>query len=180
MKYLSVDALNALAVKAMDAGIYPKVHRDCGRIGRSLEWDVSGNCRSPVVVELHARYAVDPRRRVKPWWIFMHTRCRCCSECLRVRAQDWRNRAVQEYKNSLAAGCRTWFVTLTYAPEYWAQLLALARSYCSMCDKNFDELPDMEKLRACVAETAGEFDRFHKRVRKQRPADIPFRYLWLS
>lgn len=178
-RYLSVEALNALAVKAMDAGVYPKVHRDRGLIGRSLEWDVSGRCRAPVVVELHARYGVDPRKRVKPWWIFMTVPCRKCEHCLRTRAQCWRQRALQEYSACSAAGGRTWLVTLTYSPDYWVQLLALARSYCSMQGVNFDELPDMEKFRACVAETGGEFDRFGKRIRGTRPPR-PFRYLWVS
>lgn len=180
MKYLSVETLNRLAVKAMDAGVYPRAHRDRGLIGRSLEWDVSGNCRKPVVVELHARYAVDPRRKVKPWWIFMHTRCRCCEACLKIRAADWRQRARQEYLAATDAGCRTWYCTLTYAPDHWAQVLAAARAYSSMNDVDFDGLLEHEKLRACVAETAGEFDRFHKRVRSAKPADLPFRYLWCS
>lgn len=53
----------------------------------------------------------------------MTVRCRKCPNCLRANAHHWAFRAVRE----IAEAGRTWFVTLTFSPDWHTRILASDR-----------------------------------------------------
>ncbi len=62
--------------------------------------------------------------------------CRRCPGCLRWRQMKWRERAMIEINRANSSGNRTWFVTLTFAPQHLAGILLAAKSA---------EMKDIEK-----------------------------------
>ena len=117
-------------------------------------------------------------------------RCRRCPQCLRARTAYWALAAVNQTK--LAAG-RTWFGTLTFGPEFQAELLkrAMAKPQSSQPDWFATERRSYFcRRRQCVVEVDAwvcdarfsavrdeakrEVQKFWKRLRK---AGHRFRYL---
>lgn len=64
----------------------------------------------------------EPKGGDSPFWVDMDVPCRRCGPCLRARAHQWRERMESE----INCASRTWFGTLTLAPEnhYLAQCYA--------------------------------------------------------
>ena len=114
-------------------------------------WDVSGNCLRPVLRTLSTAYCGVPtdtrgkqfvtyKERYWAQHLDMTVRCRQCDNCRKVRAWRWRRRM----KTEVANASRTWFTTLTLAPEEVAKAryavdLRLIRSGVRRSDLHPDE-----------------------------------------
>lgn len=96
--------------------------------------------------------------------------CRRCDACLKQRAFQWTKRARAE----IAQASRTWFGTLTIAPEQWFMIDARARLHCRDTGRGFDQLDPAERFRERHREISFELTKFLKRVRKQSKASLRF------
>lgn len=141
------------------------------------EWDISGSCQKPVTRELHARpltvigrsYAYG-RGSEKPLGLILHTRCRMCEACMRLRASQWTYRAISETRDA----ARTWFGTLTLRPESHYQMLARARRRLWSGGTDFDKLSEAEQFQERMTEISREVTLYLKRVRKESGARVRF------
>lgn len=165
----------ARAVRDHDAEVVGPFH---------VKWDVAGRCQDPVPVQLYGR-----RDERGQWWDLMtnsgpqrlksrspmaldiETRCRRCGPCLRARAALWRARALTECR----AAQRSWFGTLTLAPEAHVQVDSHARSYLDDQGVDFDALSFDERFKERILVINQTITKFLKRVRKNTGADL--RYL---
>lgn len=184
------DAMRRLRLKAHARGARTKVADDFdARKGGSpfgtSEWDVSGNCQRPVLLELFSR----PELRTEKAQVIgpgkgarlnmdMHVRCRQCETCLRARAAHWRYRARAEWLQSP----RTWLVTLTFSPEQLFRLMAQARHKLRYAVLSFEQLAEKEQFAALERETGREVTLFLKRLRKGGDGfpGVPCRYLLVA
>lgn len=164
--------LQALADKALAAGARrPSLMR--------IEWDISGDCQSPVWRECHARpestdetgSVVVTRKSTNPLTVTMEVRCRRCDRCRRQRAALWRQRARAE----CASAARTWMGTLTLSPGEHARVLASARARARKSLVDLDAQPFGEQFQARHAEIQPHITRMIKRVRKN--SGVPLRYM---
>ena len=168
-----VSSLVALIGRAMQSPSYT-------RHGWGIhEWDISGSCSRPMTRELHARPLILGRvyksgQGERPYSLIMHTRCRMCEECLRLRSADWRMRAVSEMRE---AG-RTWFGTLTLAPEQHHNMLSRARHRLWRGGTDFDALSPHDQFMERMTEIGKEVTLYLKRVRKESGARV--RYLLVA
>lgn len=136
-----------------------------------VEWNIAGNCTDPVYLDLHAQppsesgtIKVDRTTRT-PLRVELWTRCRKCDACLAVRRRLWTVKATTECRQSI----RTWFGTLTIAPEHQHAAYATAcREYASSGD--FDGLDYKAQFARRVSVLNREVTRYVKRVRKQSKA----------
>lgn len=103
-------------------------------------------------------------------------RCRKCPECLNAKRRLWSARAFTEVERSV----RTWFGTLTVAPEhrFRAQLLAERRSLTARREP-LEALTELERFKAISACLVPEVTKWFKRVRKSH-ADNSLRYLLVA
>ena len=126
----------------MDAGV--SVER---KTAASFAFDAAGKCHSPVYVETQGRPSgafgiipvefsndrsrfwserdviVDSPQALAPLYLDGRVPCRKCPACLKQRANHWRRRATTEIHVSM----RTWFATLTLAPDRAHYFLERAR-----------------------------------------------------
>lgn len=163
----------------------------------SIEWDISGNCETPYVRELlgrpggdirafppcsdapypagpivgqsrdHSYYVGGPRTLR----IFLHTRCRSCTNCMKQRAGVWYHRARSEIEKSF----RTWFGTLTFHPEAYFLVEARARHRMRLRHVQWTQVDQDERFRLIAKSAGEEVTKFMKRVRKN--SGSKFRYL---
>lgn len=103
-------------------------------------------------------------------------RCRRCSNCLTFRKSQWIARTRREFE---ATPLRTWFVTLTMAPEFRTFLDMQARAIGFSQRTLFDAQDDEGKYALRCAALRPEVQKYLKRVRKgvgklHKPS---FRYL---
>lgn len=100
-------------------------------------------------------------------------RCRKCTQCLRYRRKVWETRMLAE----MAQGGRTWFVTLTVAPEvrYRWQCIAIARS-----PKPWAELTEDQRWVALWGEFSKEVTLWMKRVRKRAREGSRLRFVLVA
>lgn len=167
-----------------------------------VEWDVSNGCHNPFMRILTAREdrpwrakirterrgnttyyrdhdidGVTLRRELEAigpnqfFRLSIWTPCRKCSHCLKRRGQAWYFKA----KDEIAAAPRTWFGTLTFAPDKLYLVEAQARH-----ELYKRRIPSADitpaRLFAQLAKVTGrEVTKFLKRVRKNSSAKI--RYL---
>lgn len=148
----------------------------------TVEWDMAQRCASPVYRE----YVGRPRPANAPPWatrfrvsdgvhvLEMHVRCRKCEPCLRARAYMWRKLAEQEMR--LTRG-RTWFLTLTCAPQAHFEAYARACQRLRAAGEDFDRLSPERQFRERVRELNREITLWLKRVRKM---GAPLRYLLVA
>lgn len=133
-RLLHHDALRRLCAKALASGA-------TRTSVTTLEWDLAGQCQSPVSAELCARPEAndassgiwDPASRAKYYhWspgrpqtmiLRLTTKCRKCDRCRSARGALWRARAITEFRNAP----RNWMGTLTLCPERRMQVVAGAR-----------------------------------------------------
>lgn len=168
----------------------------------SWEWDVSGNCETPVRRALAPRAHRQERKRSYrssdsiegtfsvstlegptvvtvtpgdpgPYELLLTVRCRKCDKCRRRRATMWARKAITE----VLAANRTWFGTLTLRPDVHHQFVAAARSKAARKGRvDFDALAYSEQF-ALVHEQIGiEVTKMFKRMRK---AGARFRYMFV-
>lgn len=179
-KVQHLDRWKGSVSRALDAGATKTT-------ALSLSWDASGKegsrtkCRSPVFVEhngmeaakvFHDRAFTSSDRPT--YRLEIDARCRKCEGCLRARAAYWRLAANAE----IAAAARTWFGTLTMAPDIRFLVLSRARHRLAAQGIDYDALGAGEAFSELVREWNPSITRYLKRVRKE--ANAPLRYLLVS
>lgn len=148
---------------------------------RSSEWrfaqknaggysaDLAGDCENPVTRLM--RGAADPVKvklgleTERHIVVDIDVRCRKCAACKRARRRYWSLRAMNEVKGSN----RTWFGTLTLAPEYQFRCEALARHRLARSGVRYDDLSPDEAFKERVRPLIEELQRYLKRLRKSHP-----------
>lgn len=170
MKWHDSRTVERVALRAIQAGATP------GSSLRHVEWDVSGKCQKPVLVELRGRPTTKRGGGVFPlegkhMSVDLWTKCRKCDPCLHSRRLVWQDRGRVEY----ASSTRTWLLTLTNNPTRHAHQLALVRRYLAKQGVDYDGLAFGEQFSLRAAEMGKEVTKFLKRLRKNSAA--PFRYL---
>lgn len=170
-----MDVARRVAVKALESG----AKRDS--VG-AIEADFAASCQAPQMVSLvgrremefsdeRYRYSADGMTSME---VNMWTRCRKCEACLKHRARLWTARAKAEINYSP----RTWFGTLTLAPEHHqrAQVAAWVRERTRGCE--FDRLTEGEKFCALDRQIFPHIRKMLGRIRKNSGARI--RYLCVT
>ena len=157
-----------------------KVALSNGGVQKSLssyEWDISGKCRAPHIVEMLGRLTSEGDKWVtvergtkSSLYLTMLTRCRKCDPCRKARQMLWQFRAQQE----LALWPRTWFATLTFRPDEVAKILAHARLKNQRAGVDFDALSYGDQFLALARSAGVHLTLFLKRIRKNSGA--PIRY----
>lgn len=139
-------------------------------------WDISGDCQSPVSVEMHGRPYRDKAEfdRCRSAVVDLETRCRRCDNCRKARRNMWSLKAKVEYHQAY----RTWFGTLTFRPEVHHALLERARHRLARQGVDFDTMSLVEQFAERHAECGREITLYLKRVRKQSRAAM--RYLLVA
>lgn len=151
------------------------------RIRKPHSWKVNyaSNCTSPVVVYITGRplakgrksvHAVNMNEAVQMQFVEAEVPCRKCDACLRRRAWHWRCRAVAQTK----AASRTWFGTLTLAPEQHYRVAAACRVAASRNGDDFDMFsPERQfaERHKCISR---EITLYLKRIRKYSGSSIKF------
>lgn len=148
---------------------------------RTVEWDVAGNCLSPITVELHGR----PRAPIgvkhmmlnrdgSPRFVCMQVACRKCANCLRRRGYMWSMRARAEWGQSN----RTWLATLTLSPTSLTVLLSRARVRLGRGGTDYDALAGPDQFLELEKEGFREIQKYLKRLRKNSGKAI--RYLCIT
>lgn len=140
----------------------------------TIKWDVAGNgklaCKRPVYREYVGRRAMkmshdwrNAKEIVESRTLELDVRCRKCEACLEHRKLYWRALA----RNEIECSARTWFGTLTLAPDWqvWAQ--ASARLRLASAGIDYDQATREIQFAESVAEIMPEITRWLKRVRKQ-------------
>lgn len=144
-----------------------------------LEWDISGRCTQPYVLELAGRpdpglggrhVVVRPGER-HTLYADLTVPCRACAACLRARRRLWTQRAIVETRSS----ARTWFVTLTLSPDAHVLMRYRALQRLRRASVNIDVLTEDEQQAEVHNEIGAEITKYIKRVRKNSAA--PMRYL---
>lgn len=140
------------------------------------EWDISGSCISPRTREMIAR----PDRIARSvamgrgggiaYSLILHTRCRKCTSCRKLTALRWMQRATSEMRDS----ARTWFGTMTLAPESVVLLRSRARFRLATGGTDMDGLSISEQFEELGIELGKELTLYLKRVRAQSGAPLRF------
>jgi hypothetical protein len=100
--------------------------------------------------------------------------CRKCKACLWARQKMWGQRAVAEWKATERAGLRSWFGTLTFAPEQRFLVTAQARKRLDGQGVNLEGLPPYEQFRELHREMGPLVTKYLKRLRAgNRKAGMP-------
>lgn len=167
-----------LAADALHAGEYTR------RGAMTIEWDMAKRCRSPVTRELLVRpepklaalrgggrvgYTVNKGEN-GGYNIHYGVACRRCDNCLRARRAVWSARATSE----TLASVRTWFGTLTLAPESHFRMLMAASARLRASGTSFEALGAEEQFRERHSEISKEITLWVKRVRKNSGAPLRF------
>lgn len=100
----------------------------------------------------------------------MHTRCRVCSRCRKVRSRMWYARAINE---TLQAK-RTWFGTITLHPQAAHESLARARRQVTRRGSVWEELSPDEQFAELHKQNGLHLQLWLKRVRKESAAPLRF------
>lgn len=168
------DALKRLISRALASG------------GRQVSasrvvWDVAGDCERPVYREVASRPDATPNKHivVRPGRahgliLELALRCKACSRCLRLRAGQWKARALREWE----VAPRTWFGSLTIAPDHQHRFLEQARRKEALQGVDFDGLSELEQFRCRHREISRELTLWLKRLRKE--SEAPLRYLLVA
>ena len=139
---------------------------------RRVAWMVCGKgrdqCTSPVEVLL-----IGGERTAPPMGlcIELHTRCRKCEACRKAKAAYWKLRAMAE----IGRASRTWFVTLTWAPEN------RVRAEYAMRNPNASGEERVRELRRVLGP---EVTRWRQRLRKglrtggEDPVSFRYHQVW--
>lgn len=144
---------------------------------REVEWDISGFCQHSIGRTLVGRYEDDhpyravPDWPVEPWTVHLRVRCSKCTQCLRVRAGKWRERARREIFLSM----RTWFVSLTMSPEEHSLARYRAQRRLAAKSVDFRSLSEIEQFAEHAAEFGAAVTLWIKRLREA--TKVPFRYV---
>lgn len=146
-----------------------------------MEWEVHGDCTRPVSVEHFARKDRPRNHRSNAWSkgdpgvliLNMTVRCRQCPECGKWRGRMWYQRARAE----TFYASRTWFGTLTVAPEHRFNAELRARVLASRRAVEWGLLTRESRNRLTDAVLSEDVQKYWKRLRKEGAA---FRYLTVA
>lgn len=165
-RYITLDRMDTLLARGLHMGARRK-----GELAHRWEWDVSGNCRSAIDVQLIARteykqrgpafYRVHPTE-ARSVMLDMQVRCRTCEECRAAKARHWSFRAQEEIR----AWPRTWLGTLTLSTEWHYQMKLRASRHLDKNGIRFEDLDTAEQFQLRCAEIGKELQLFQKRFRK--------------
>lgn len=145
-----------------------------------LEWQIAGNCISPVTRWVDARPAADgkgrelvviPGKTAVPLQIDLDVRCRTCRNCLRYRRYVWTARAIAEYRLAV----RTWLGTFTLSLDEHEMVRHLVIKDISKIGLVFEEMTEGEQFIWRHRKISRWFTLWLKRIRKNSGAKI--RYL---
>lgn len=148
---------------------------------------LSGNCESPVIVPITGladkvlsrlnQFEGNPQIDFAPghgmigrWQdldrvqhVDLEVRCRVCPACKRARAAHWRMRALAE----LSKAERSWFGTMTLAPEHLFRIESAAAIRLWRGGTNWADLSEPERFYETCRELTKEFQLYMKRLRKR-------------
>lgn len=167
-------AIERMAKRALLRG-YGKPWPDReGNPRRRIYCDLRMGCEQPVSLEYYGQREKDrPGRSIGHVSILFEVRCRKCEWCKMKRQQFWAARARNEYDSAE----RTFFGTLTTAPDQRVLLDAQSRVRLKKEGVDFDTLPDKSKFGArCV--TIGRHITLW--LKSQRAAGADIRYLMVA
>lgn len=146
------------------------------RMNERAETRYDGDCEAPVYIYLAglpdgtlARLGIAQLGRVSE---HLFVRCRRCPACQAQRSRVWTARAIAE----TLASRRTWFATLTLAPDRATQARYAADS--RLARRISDRGDSANQFAAMVDFVNPEITRFLKRVRKN--SDAALRYLCVA
>lgn len=120
------------------------------------------------------KWIVVGRGTAAPMEVQLITPCRKCPRCLRHRARLWTARAITETNTA----SRTWFGTLTLAPQALFEALTRARRAKGRKGEDYDTLPFEQRFQLLASSIAPDITKYLKRVRAQ--ASAPMRYLLVT
>lgn len=148
-----------------------------------FEWDISGRCESPRVVEMTGRPSADWIQRlrhvvVRPGTstslhVSLLTPCRRCQPCLKARARMWAARAMHEIRTAR----RTWFCTYTLSPQSHYVMQCRAVAHADARSIPMAELVGDDLINRQSDEVAREITLMLKRLRKELKLSGALRYL---
>lgn len=161
----------------------PNLRKHGTTIPHSWIAELAGNCTAPVTIFRDGVYLrLDNGAHImggsptaeRPVMTELHVPCRQCENCLRRRAAHWRMRAETEYR----AAVRTWFGTLTVAPEFHSRckmrLLIGSAADAIPAYPDFDTLPQHDQFALRHRMISKEITLYVKRLRKQSEAELRF------
>lgn len=170
------DLARPLAAEALHQGAFD-------RFGQTIRWDLAAKCERPVNQTAHIRdepktaggFRTGGRSGYssssEQWNVDYNLRCRHCEPCLRARRAMWALRA----RSEVLASLRTWFGTITLAPENHFRMLTQARQRLHRGGTVFEALSEREQFAERHRETSAEITKWLKRVRHH--AKVPLRVL---
>lgn len=133
--------------------------------GRRILVSAEGACEAPVGFSATYTQPDWDGRRQLPSAITQlmegEGRCRLCPACLRARRRLWTARAMVEVRQAP----RTWFGTLTLAPDARQRLMASAQVRCHRGGYDLDQCPPHERFREYCREVCRDLTKWSKRVR---------------
>lgn len=148
-----------------------------------FEWDVSGRCENPRLVELTGRPQADWRRLLRyivvapgtstSLHVELLTPCRRCQPCLKARARMWAARAMHEIRTAR----RTWFCTYTLRPEAHYIMQCRAVAHADARSIPVAELTGDDLFNRQSDEVGKEITLMIKRLRKELKLPQSLRYL---
>ena len=126
--------------------------------------DASGDCLAPRLREQDGRGHFEAWLGGKLAWqpartLSRKVRCRRCANCLRARLRHWLPRVIEETVRAL----RTWFVTMTFAPEVRYRLETETRLRIGA---GWDNLHPAEQHGELLRTVAPLVTRYLKRLRR--------------
>lgn len=145
-------------------------------LGAAGEASYAGDCTDPQYLylaglpdQMLSHLGINQLQRISQ---HLYVRCRRCPECLRQRGRVWTARAIAETH----AARRTWFGTLTLAPDRATQARYAADRalQCAISDRG----DTTNQFRAMVDFVNPEITKWLKRVRKN--TDAALRYLLVT
>lgn len=147
---------------------------DAAFTGERGLFDFAGNCEKPFEIYLRGlpsptlvKLGLEPE---VPVIGSLLGRCRKCGPCLEHRSRLWAARGCTEVMLS----DRTWFGTLTLAPEWQFKALVTARAAARQRAVDWDELDEEEQFKRVDRQIARQIRAWLDRVRKRSG---PIRYL---
>lgn len=146
-------------------------------IPTSYYWDIQGNCINPFVTEWYARndLTLDRMKDIKRHTrrrldLRIRTRCRACQNCRNQRRNLWYARA----RSEIIASPRSWFGTLTIAPEHQDHFELLAKKASKSKSVDWYTLSSRRQFQKIYEQISPEITRYLKRVRKKTKGKLRF------
>jgi hypothetical protein len=168
----SASDVRALSAVALASGGVSSPHPvNPEGTGKHISWDISGKCQSPWVIEHHgqghyeAASAGALRVAGAVWepnrFLALRVPCRQCGACLKQRRIKWGDAAVSEFRTAT----RSWFGTLTIAPELRYRLKAAAAVRLMASGDRLEGLEPLKQFQELHREAGPLVTRFLYRLR---------------